>query len=173
MKREVAEPLIAERLSQRPHDTAAEVAAAVGCSVGVVVESTAWKLNRKRLKIAKREGIDPKAVKLTEAAVNAAGGGKMRQLHDHRQKAAAIDDQIDEGDRELARRIKEYQRDNPHATTQQVAGALGCSSGDVERRQATLDGLVAEQSADHLEDVDVEDPTTQSGTRRKWTPKRV
>ena len=39
MKREVAEPMVLGHLGRRPHDTAEDVAEAVGCSTGVVKES--------------------------------------------------------------------------------------------------------------------------------------
>lgn len=173
MKRHVAEPLIAHHLTQRPHDTAVQVADKVGCSVGVVGESSAWKLNQERLKIAKLQGMDPRAVKLNEQAVNEAGGGKMRQLHDSRQQADGIDDKLDEAELALFKQIADYETQHPGATPEQVACATGCTAGDVEHRQATLNRLVEEQGDDQLEDLDVEDPGAQRGTRRKWVPKRV
>jgi hypothetical protein len=173
MKREVAEPRIAQHLSRRPHDTAAETAKGVECSVGVVGESKAWKLNQERLKIARREGIDPGAVKLDERAVNAAGGGMMRQLHYARQQAADIGREIDERDMELFRRIDDYQKDNPDVDPEDVASAVGCTAGDVERRQAALNRLVAEQTEDQKEDVAVEDHNSKRGMRQKWFEKRV
>ncbi len=173
MKRQVAEPLIGEYLMQRPHDTAGEVAKKVGCSVGVVAESSAWKLNQQRLKIAKQQGIDPKAVKLDERAVNAVGGGKIRQLHDSRQQADGIVDEIDQREQELFRQIGEYQNDHPAETPEQVARALGCKAGDVESQQATLNRLISEQAEDQKEDIAVDDPNTKRGTRQKWVRKQV
>lgn len=173
MKRQIAEPLIAQHLTQRPHDAALQIASRVGCSIGVVAESKAWKLNQQRLKITIQQGIDPKAVKLDERAVNAVGGGKMRQLHDSRQQADDINDKLDKAEQVLFQRIGVYETQHPQATPEQAASAIGCTAGDVERRQATLNRLVAEQGEDQLEDVDVEDPGAQRGKRRKWVPKRV
>lgn len=173
MKREVAEPLIGEHLMGRPHDTAQQVAGAVGCSVGVVAESSAWKLNQKRLRIARQQGIDPKAVKLDEKAISAAGGDRMTQLHHHRQQTDATIDELDEQQRELFHRVAEYQKGHPDATDEQVASAVGCTAGDVERRQAELDRLATEQAKSEKEDIDVEDPATKRGKRRKWVEKQV
>lgn len=173
MKRAVAEPLIAEHLKRRPHDTAVEVAAAVECSIGVVAESRAWTLNQERLKGAKKAGVDPKAIRLDEKAVNAAGASPSRQLRDHKQQAEALDDEIDGRDRALNERIGKYLKDNPGATPNKVAREVGCTAQDVERRQAELERLVAEQSDDRKEDVEVEDPTTKSGRRQKWAEKRL
>ncbi len=172
MKREVAEPLIAHHLMQRPHDTAAQVAEKVGCSVGVVGESTAWKLNQRRLELARKQGVDPKAIDLTYQK-----GGEWQDgielLPDDR--SADPSDLAAEREQELFRRIGEYAQDHPDATPEQVARALrefGCTAGDVERRQAELNRLIAQQSDDHQEDIDVEDPDTKHGTRRKWVQKR-
>lgn len=173
MKREVAEPLIADYLQRRPHDTAEEVATTVGCSVGVVAESPVWELNQCRLKTAKSQGVDPKAIKLTEEAVNAAGGSKMTQLHDARQRSQRTDAEIDEQQKELYRRIGDFENDHPGATPEQVASALGCTAGEVERRQATLERLEAEQAESEREDKDEEDPIAKRGTRRKWVDKKV
>lgn len=173
MKREIAEPMIAHCLQQRPHDTAEQIAAAVGCSVGVVAGSAWWKLNQKRLRMARVSGADPKAIALDERAINAAGGSIARQSHDHRQQAATLDDEIDAREQELVRQIGEYQRAHCNATPQQIAAALGCSAGDVERRQASLSQLIAEQSDDHEEDIDVDDATANRGKRRKWHRKQV
>ncbi|MBI5865873.1 MAG: hypothetical protein HZB38_15500 [Planctomycetes bacterium] len=172
MKREVAEPLIAQHLMQRPHDTAAQVAEKVGCSVGVVAESEAWKRNQTRLDGARKLGVDPKAVDLGYRQ-----GGEWKDgtelIPDERSADPA--DMAAEREEELFRRIGEYEKDHPDATPEQVARALrdfGCTAGDVERRQAVLNRLIAQQSDDHQEDVDVEDPDTKSGKRRKWVPKR-
>lgn len=172
LKREVAEPLIGQHLSQRPHDTAAQVAEAVGCSVGVVAESTAWKLNQRRLELARQQGCDPQAIRLDEKTVSAAGGSQRRQLHDHRQRAEDLVDALDAREQELFRRIGEYQGEHPNATPEEVASALGCTAGDVERRQAVLNQLVSEQADDQREDVDVDDPHTKRGARRKWVRRR-
>lgn len=171
-KRAAVEPLIAEHLSRRPHDTAAEVAAAVECSIGVVAESKAWKLNQRRLKEARKTGVDPKAIKLNEKAVNAAGANHSRQMRDHKQQAEALDDEIDGRDRALNERIAKYVKDHPDATPDEVGRAVGCTAQDVERRQAELDRLVADQNDDRKEDVKVEDPTTRSGRTQKWLKKR-
>ncbi|UCE61591.1 MAG: hypothetical protein JSU63_07540 [Phycisphaerales bacterium] len=173
IKREVAHPLIATHLMKRPHDTAKEVARAVSCSIGVVSESPAWKMNRRRLQDAKRQGIDPTAVKLDEKTVNAVGGSRMTQLHDHRQQADKTDAELDRRDKELFARIGEFEKSHPQATTQQIAAGVGCTAGDVERRQATLNQLAAEQNQDHQEDIDVEDPLAKRGLRRKWGNKQV
>ena len=172
-KREVAEPLIAKRLMDRPHDTATEVARKVGCSVGVVAESRAWKLNQRRLKAAKQAGIDPVAVRLNEDAVNAVGGDRMRQTHDHRQQADRITDEVDAREKALFRQIGEYQEGHPDATPEQVAAAVGCTAGEVEFRQITLERLADEQAESDLEDTDVEDDTTRRGKRRSWVEKRI
>lgn len=172
-KRKVAEPLIAQHLMKRPHDTTQEVKDAVGCSVGVVAESPAWKLNQQRLKIAKQQDVDPKAIKLDEKAINAAGGDRMTQLHDHRRQDDAMVDELDQRGRELSQRIGEYQKDHPDATPQEVASALSCTAGDVECRQTMLSKLAAEQAEDGKEDIDVEDPDAKRGKRRKWVEKQV
>jgi hypothetical protein len=170
MKREVAEPLIAQHLMQRPHDKAKQVAKTVECSVGVVADSKAWKLNQERLKIAKQQGIDPKAVDLAYRQGSEWKDG-MSLIPDDRSAGPA--DVADRREQELFERISEYQKAHPDATPEQVASAVGCTAGEVERRQASLDRLAAEQAQDHLEDVDLEDPNTQRRTRREWVSKRV
>ena len=169
----MAEPLIVEHLVRRPHDTAKQVSEEVGCSTGVVAESKAWKLNRKRLRVSKLAGTDPKAVKLDERAVNAVGGSRMRQLHDYRRQADGIVDEADQREQELFKRIGEYLNDHPAATPEQVALAVGCTAGDVESRQATLNRLVSEQVGDQQEDIAADDPNTKCGTRQKWVRKQV
>jgi len=173
VKREVAEGLILKHLIRRPHDTTADVAEAVGCSVGVVAESPAWKANQDRLKTAKKQGVDPKAVKLDLKAVNVAGGTRSSQKHRADEEREARDAEIDEREKELYKQIRDYQEEYPDATPEQVAKALGCTAGDVERRQAALNSLTAQQAEEEREDKDEPDPNARRGKRRKWVGKRV
>ena len=145
LKRSAAEPLILEHLRRRPHDTAEEVATAVGCSVGLVAESAAWKGNRQRLRVAAKEGRDPKAVRLDPRIVNAAGGSVRTQYHASEEDEETIDKEVDRRQQVLAQRIGEYMKQHPEATPQKVAQALGCTAGEVERRQTVLDRLIADQ----------------------------
>ena len=151
-KREVAESLILERLKRRPHDTAEEVAQAVRCSVGLVAESPAWQANQKRLKIAAKEGRDPKAVNLDPTVMNVAGGKWSGQMHEAHREKEIRDDEIDRRERELFQRIGDYQKEHPKAAPQEVARAVECTAGDVERRQAMLNRLAAEQAESQKED---------------------
>ena len=173
VKREVAERHILDHLIRRPYDTAEEVAKAVGCSVGVVAESPAWKANQDRLKTAKKQGVDPKAVKLDLKAVNVAGGTRSSQKHRADEEREARDAEIDEREKELYKQIRDYQEEYPDATPEQVAKALGCTAGDVERRQAALNSLTAQQAEEEREDKDEPDPNARRGKRRKWVGKRV
>lgn len=174
-QRAVVEPLVWQHLLRRPHDTAAEVAEATECSTGMVVSTPGWQLNQQRLKIARKLGIDPKAIKLNERAITQAGSAPSSQLRHHRAQIEQLDAEIDAREESLFQQIAEYQRAHPEATAQQVAAALrdaGCTPGDVERRQALLSRLAAEQADDSLEDQDEDDPESKRGTRRKWVRKR-
>lgn len=168
VKRDAAEGLILQHLARRPHDTAAEVAAAVGCSVGLVAESKAWRANRRRLEIAEKEGRDPKAVKLDVRAVTEVGGGRRAQMHAFRAAQEAQDAEIDAREKELFRRIGDYQAEHPDATPQEVARALGCTAGDVERRQAMLERLLAEQSESAEEEGGAD-----GESRQRWIHRQV
>ena len=149
------------------------MADAVGCSVGVVGESKAWKLNRQRLKIARLHGIDPKATKLDEHSVNAAGGSRMRQLHASRQEACDVADEIDQREHVLFGRIGDYLQAHPDATPEEVASAIGCAAVDVERREEVLKQLAAQQARDRREDSDVEAPDKRRGAGQKRVRRRV
>jgi hypothetical protein len=178
VKRDVAEGLILQHLVRRPHDTAEEVAAAVGCSVGLVAESAAWRANRRRLEIAEKEGRDPKAVKLDVRAVTEVGGGKQAQMHASREAQEAQDAEIDAREKELFRRIGEYQAKHPDAAPQEVARALGCTAGDVERRQAMLERLLADQAESAEEEDGAEKFGKRKGRpdgekRQKWIRRQV
>jgi hypothetical protein len=173
VKREVANALILDHLKRKPHDTVAEVADAVKCSEGLVAESPAWRVTRERLKTARREGKDPKAVKLDLKAVNLAGGTKDSQVHRQREEQETRDVEVDARERELFRRIGEYQKANPTKSAHEVASALKCTAGDVERRQAMIDRLKAEQQKNAREDVNEPDLGTKRGRRRKWVRKQV
>jgi len=178
VKRDVAEGLILQHLVRRPHDTAEEVAAAVGCSVGLVAESPAWRANRRRLEIAEKEGRDPKAVKLDVRAVTEVGGSKRGQMHASREAQEAQDAEIDAREKELFRRIGEYQAKHPDAAPQEVARALGCTAGDVERRQAMLERLLADQAESAEEEDGAEKFGKRKGrpdgeNRQRWIRRRV
>ncbi|MCH7808549.1 MAG: hypothetical protein IIB60_04940 [Planctomycetes bacterium] len=97
----------------------------------------------------------------------------MRQLHDYRRQADGIVDEIDQREQELFRQIGKYLNEHPAETPMQVARALGCTAGDVESRQATLNRLVSEQVGDQQEDIAADDPNTKRGTRQKWVRKQV
>lgn len=174
-QRAVVEPLVWQHLLRRPHDTATEVAEAAQCSTGMVVSTPGWQLNQQRLKVARKLGIDPKAIKLNECSITQAGSAPGSQLRHHRAQIEQLDTEIDAREESLYQQIAEYQRAHPEATAQQVAAALrdaGCTPGDVERRQALLNRLAAEQADDALEDQDEDDPESKRGTRRKWVRKR-
>lgn len=155
---------------KRTHDTAADVANAVGCSVGVVAESAPWKLNQERLKDAKLQQRDPKAIPLDERAVNAAGGNPAAQLREHRRTVDARDDEIDQKEKELLHQIGEYRKGHPDEAVQTVARALGCMACDVERRDAELEQLIDAQKKSEMEDRINE---TGHGTSKEWVEKQV
>jgi hypothetical protein len=169
--RQAVEPLIADRLKRRPHDTAVEVARAVGCSTGLVGESPVWKLNQQRLRTARKHRIDPIGIKLNEHAVNAAGASRTAQLHDHHDQTSIVDAKIDEEERVLFDGIGYYQRLHPNATIQEIAAALKCTSGLVERRQAMLNRLAAQQADSQQEDIRSVSDGANSGHRQKWVAK--
>ncbi len=157
VNRAAAEQQIMEHLIRRPHDTAADIASEIGCSKGLVVESQAWRANQRRLRVAKElkaktgRDIAPLALDLQDF-LNRAGDNPYSQLHEHRRAQEAIDDAIDRRDRELYRQIAEYERQHPNATPHEVARAVGCMAGDVERRRLQLNRLVQEQTASDRED---------------------
>jgi len=152
LKRAAVEPLILQHLRRRPYDTAKEVSTAVGCSVGVVGESPPWKANRLRLRIAAQEGRDPKAIRSNTEFVNKAGGSARAQSHDSAEDKEAIDEEVDRREQVLAQRIGEYLKQHPDATPREVARALSCTAGEVERRQAALEQLSAGQDESAKED---------------------
>lgn len=171
--RSILEPKIRDHLNRDPYATCEAVAEAVGCGVGTVAESDWWKANRRRLAVCRQNNAEPKAVPLDEQWMNEAGAGKQTQLHRHRDQMAVLDDQIDAREAELHRRIGEYQKEHPTETPQQIARACGCTAADVERRQAMLRELIAQQAESAKEDTDEPDPDTKRGTRRHWVKKRV
>ncbi|HUU10208.1 MAG TPA: hypothetical protein VM431_06665 [Phycisphaerae bacterium] len=177
MKREVAEPLILDHLLRRPHDTVEDVVKAIGCSVGVVAESPPWRANQERLKRAKREGKDPKAVKLNVKALTEAGGHRRSQGHESKRQQEARDEEIDQRERELFWRIGEYEKAHPQATPKEIALAVNCTAGDVERRQALLDRLAAEQAGSAREDAggqlpDAVEPGVDLSKPKQWFRKQ-
>ena len=109
-KPEVVEPMIADHLKRRPHDTVREVKEAVGCSAGLVCESKAWKINQERLRLAQMSGVDPSAVKLNEKAISAAGENPRTQKHEHKAQAAALDEELDR-QAEIGRLTREQNND--------------------------------------------------------------
>ena len=152
LKREAVEPKILEHLVRRPHDTAEEVSEAVGCSIGVVAESGAWKANQLRLRIAAKEGRDPKAVRLSPQVTTAAGADIETQRHAWEEDEAALDEKINSRQQALAEKIGEYLKEHPDAKPQAVAQAVGCTAGEVERRQIVLNRLMAQQAESAEED---------------------
>jgi hypothetical protein len=167
MRREVAHPLIACYLGRRPHDTSQDVADAIGCSKGVVIESPAWKANRKRLADAKQSGRDPIALPLVDYLAPG-GANDQSQMHAHKRLQEAQDEEIDDREKALNQRIAEYEAQHPDDDAQSVAKAVGCTAGEVERRRAALANLTAEQAECQKEDSD--DP---SGKAPKPIRKRV
>jgi hypothetical protein len=175
IKRKAAEGLILQHLARRPHDTAEEVAAAAGCSVGLVAQSPGWRANRNRLQIAEKEGRDPRAVNLDTRAVTEDGGDEGGQVHAFQEDQEAQDAEIDACEKELFQRIGEFQAKHPDAAPKDIAQALGCAVGDVERRQAVLDRLLAEQSESAKEENGAErfGKRKDGKNRQKWVPKQV
>ena len=124
MKRQVAEPLIAQHLARRPHDKAAEVAQTVGCSTGVVAESKAWKLNQTRLRMAKKQGVDPVAIRLDEKTISEAGRDPTTQGHDHDIRQEVTDDLIDQQTREIDAKVGGYRQKYPDASVEEISREL-------------------------------------------------
>ncbi len=174
MKREVANPMIAAHLCRRPNDTAAEVKAEIGCSIGLVSESPAWKANRLRLQDAKNRNCDPIALPL-EDYISAGGSKPNSQRYAHRAAQESRDDELDAQEKELFGRIGNFVKANPEATDQEAAAALGCTAGDVERRQATLDQLAQEQVESAREDTEHPEWDEKEGKPKpqKWIKKQV
>ncbi len=172
MKAKAAEPFIMRRLLTHPHDTAVEVAKHVGCSTGLVAESNAWRLNRERLSIAEREGIDPRAVKLTVAAITEAGGSSRRQAHASKVTADDLDESLDRQDDELMRLIGERRKAHPKESLQAAASAVGCEPADVKRYDEALKRLMAEQEASAAEDSVIPGPDGVR-PRQKWIPRTL
>ena len=63
----------------------------------------------------------------------------------------------------IFRRIGEYEAEHPDAEPGEVARALGCTAGDVERRQAMLERLLAEQAGSAEEEGDGADTHRPQG----------
>jgi hypothetical protein len=169
LSRKAAEPLIRQHLLRRPNDTAEEVAKAVGCSKGLVAESLAWKENRAAAQKDKR-GRTPKAVELHEEVINADGGHSRRQSHAFRDAQDEVDEAIDREERALDMRIGAYLIEHPKASVQDIARAVGCTAGAVERRQAVLDRLIAQQVKSQAEEGG---ESAGKGKRQKWVRKEV
>ena len=147
-----AESLVRQHLLRRPHDTAKTVAAAIGCSTGLVAKSGAWKANQHRLREAAKESRDPKAVRLDTRAVNEAGGNIRAQNHAAEEEKETLDAAIDRYYQGLLQRIGDYRRENPVASPAVVARALGCTVHDVNRWEAILTRLSVEQAQSAQED---------------------
>jgi hypothetical protein len=118
----------------------------------LVAGSAAWKANRQRLRVAAKEGRDPKAVRLDTRIVNEAGGSSRTQHHASEGDEEAVDEEVDRQEQVLTQRIGKYLKQHPRSTPQEIAQALGCTAGEIERRQAILDRLVAEQVESSDED---------------------
>lgn len=167
VNRAVAEQQIMAHLIRRPHDTTRDIRKAVGCSAGVVTGSPAWRANQKRLKAARAQGVDPIALDLRDY-LSPAGDNAGSQLRAHRNAQEAMDDAIDQKERELFRKIAEYAKTHPSATPQEIARGVGCTAGDVERRQSQLDRLAQQQA-----DSDGEDNPNIEPRKLKRRHKRV
>jgi len=152
LKLEVAEPLIFTYLQDHPKATAEDVKNELqrktrGGSTGLVKKSNAWKANQRRLEDAKQNKKDPIALSLQDYHIEA-GQERGAQINNHRQHQAELDEEIDKQEQELFRRIGEYQEEHPESEPQQIAKAVGCTAGDVERRQTIMNRLITEQVAD-------------------------
>jgi len=174
MKRAAAEPLILKHLLRRPNDSSRQVADAVGCSTGVVVESQAWRANRARLRVAEKEGRDPKAVDLDVAWINEHGASTGGQMHAFRLEQKGRDDEIDRRERELFKLIGEYRNAHPKATPSEVARVVGCTAGDVERHQVMLKYECTQQAESAAEEENVIGPDgrMKGKKKQKWRWKK-
>lgn len=174
MKRSVANPLIAAHLCRRPHDRVADVVTEIGCSIGLVAESPAWKANQLRLLDAKNRNCDPIALPLEEY-LSAGGSSPISQRHSYRAAHESRDDELDAQEKVLFARISEFFKSNPEATDHEAAAAIGCTARDVERRQAILDRLTREQAESEREDTEHPewDEEKCKPKPQKWINKQV
>jgi len=147
-----AESLVRQHLLRMPQDTAKTVAAAVGCSTGLVAKSEAWKANQRRRRKATKESRDPKAVRLDTRTVNDAGGNIRAQNHAAEEEKETLNAAIDRRDQYLLQRIGDYRRKNPKAPSAVIAKTLGCTVHDVNRWEALLTRLAVEQAQSAQED---------------------
>ncbi|MGE5612380.1 MAG: hypothetical protein ACM359_24245 [Bacillota bacterium] len=133
-KREAFDPRIWDYLARNPYATIKELAAEVRCSTGTVHNSQWWKLNQQRLRLAKKQGIDPIAVPLSEEAlerINTDGNSHRTQLHAERERNKVQDDLIDERDALQQSKITNYLERYPDASEEEVARECNCHVQDV------------------------------------------
>lgn len=110
-------------------------------------------------------------------ALTEAGGHRRSQGHESKRQQEARDEEIDQRERELFWRIGEYEKAHPQATPKEIALAVNCTAGDVERRQALLDRLAAEQAGSAREDAggqlpDAVEPGVDLSKPKQWFRKQ-
>lgn len=143
-------------LLRSPKQSAKEVAGEIGCSASTVKNTNAWKSNQDRLKQAQRERVDPLAIPLAD---NISGAGPIgTHLRVQREQVEALDEAIDRTDPATNQEIQTYIDRHPEATPQETAKNVGCTAGDVERRQAELETLASQQQQDDQESHNPQKP---------------
>ena len=156
--------------------TAAELAKKLQRAVGFVAGSFPWKLNRRRLRLAKSQSVLPTAISLNESAVNAEGAAKGSQRHDARAAEEQQVDEIEARGKAMLDRITEYSKQHPTATTKEIARACRCKPAEVAQYKKSADTklqqLISEQEADAAEDTPAPDADAKGGERQKWVKKR-
>ena len=168
------EPRIAEYLRRRPLDTALEVSQAVGCSVGVVAESSAWKVNMHIRSMMRPQAGAPNAVSFNDVVMNANGWDPNSQFKRFREIQSEIDDQID--DRLMEESAVTKCRAMAHGSEAPLrtnSHGVGRKRMKAANREAELAKLVEEQKQDQLEDDAPNIPGSQYGRGRKRVKKRV
>ena len=144
----------------------------VGCSVGLVAQSPGWKANQIRLADARKQGNDPVALPLTDY-LSPAGDSQRAQKHAYRRQQEGVDAAIDARQKELYQLIGDYKQSHPDASPEEIARDVGCTAGDVVRREAMLQRLSTEQAADATEDEDRLPRESEDRPRRGNVRKQV
>jgi hypothetical protein len=121
-KIEVIDPVILKTLTRNPNILIEDLAKELGVSTGFISEkSTWWKLNQKRLKISRKQSIEPTIISLNEKAINEYRARVGRQVLAQKEQEETLDDLIDECTNEKRNKVVDYKNRHRDASAEEIA----------------------------------------------------